>query len=177
VLDIHVPETLSLGAIPAFLREVEHDLLIYAASFWLVGIYWLFHHFIMAHVRHVDHRLLLQNLLFLFAATLLPFLTKLKNAYPEEALAAQLFGIGHLACGLSLVGLWRYVCAHAELCSEPVPPRVQRRLTQAIGTGCLIAAVASSMGHVDARLCAYLLATVPLAYGYMLRRATRTTAG
>lgn len=170
VLNIEVPDRhLSEGAVVDFLHAVEHDLLIYAASFWLVGIYWLVHHVVTSYVHYVDTRLLWRNLLFLFAITLLPFLTKLKNAHPNSPIAAQLFGFGHITCGLSLLLLWGYVCAHPELRGHEISAETRRRIRVGLSVGCVLALLGSSVTHINARLGTYLLPLVPAAYWILLR--------
>jgi uncharacterized membrane protein len=162
VLDIHVPSTsLSETSLLTFLAEMEHDMLVYAASFWLVGVYWLLHHLITAFVSLVNHRLLVINLAFLFACTLLPFLMKLKNAYPEDPLIALMFGLGHLACGLFLFAMWRYACAHPELVRSSIPHDARWRFSAGILLGCATSALASSVGFLDPRVGCYALMTIP----------------
>ncbi len=71
VLELHAPEEEGWAALltlwPVFSA--------YLLSFVYVGIYWVNHHRLLAHARHVTNRLLWNNMALLFSLSLVPFAT------------------------------------------------------------------------------------------------------
>jgi uncharacterized membrane protein len=83
VLGIDIPEDRSFSeqGLVAFLARIRHDAVVYAASFWIIGAFWVQHHAVFYCFRYSDRWLLWLNTLFLFSTTLIPFLAKLKSIY------------------------------------------------------------------------------------------------
>ncbi|MDE1177031.1 MAG: TMEM175 family protein [Edaphobacter sp.] len=71
VLELKVPHENGMAG----LLSIAPMLFIYLLSFCFGGIYWVNHHYLIRRIERCDHRVLYANLLFLFAASLLPFLT------------------------------------------------------------------------------------------------------
>jgi uncharacterized membrane protein len=172
VLEIKIPQEhhFSNEGLISFLGKAEHDVLMYFVSFWLVGIYWLLHHEIVAMLRYVNARLLLTNLAFLFAITLLPFIADLKNSYPDDPVAAMGLGCGHLLIGATLLLLCRAAVANPDMLREPAAQAIVRRLIISVSIGCALAILASAASFIDPVLSARLLPLVPLAYTIALFR-------
>lgn len=71
VLELKAPEEPGLG----HLWRLWPIFLAYVLSFAYVGIYWVNHHRLVSHARHVTNGLVWFNLLLLFALSLIPFST------------------------------------------------------------------------------------------------------
>ena len=71
VLELKVPHAAELAA----LRPVLPVFLIYAVSFFYLGIYWNNHHHLLQAIAHVNGRVLWANLHLLFWLSLFPFVT------------------------------------------------------------------------------------------------------
>ena len=54
-------------------RELWREYLAYILSFFIVGLLWLYHHNVFRHIRAADGRLLLLNMFYLLAVTIMPF--------------------------------------------------------------------------------------------------------
>ena len=102
VLNIEVPEVS-----PDQLNEALRDLLgsvgAYVLSFALIGRFWVVHHSMFETLRAFDGRLMALNLVFLSLICLMPFATNLYDRYPDESLAAAVFG---LTLGLAALVNW-----------------------------------------------------------------------
>jgi uncharacterized membrane protein len=70
-LELKAPEEPGLG----HLWRLWPTFLAYVLSFAYVGIYWVNHHRLVSHARHVTNGLVWFNLLLLFALSLIPFST------------------------------------------------------------------------------------------------------
>jgi uncharacterized membrane protein len=107
VLGIDIPKDHSFSeqGLIAFLARIRTDVVLYAASFWIIGSFWVQHHTVFNYIRYCDRWLLWLNTLFLFSTTLIPFLAKLKSTYKYEPKVDLLFGAGFILAGLSLLAI------------------------------------------------------------------------
>src|SRR5215831_15712193 len=84
----------------------------YVVSFLTIGIMWMNHHTILAHVARVDRPLLVINLLLLMGIVVIPFPTALvadNLTGHGGAAAAVTYGLVMIAISLGFSGLWIYV--------------------------------------------------------------------
>ena len=102
----------------------------YVVSFLTIGIMWLNHHTILAHVNRVNRPLLVLNLLLLMGIVAIPFPTALvaEHLLEEGGTAATVtYGIVMIAISAGFVGVWVYVVTHARSLGAALPPSALRR--------------------------------------------------
>ena len=119
----------------------------YVVSFLSIGIMWMNHHTILAHVARVDRPLLVINLLLLMGIVVIPFPTALVASNltgPGGKAAAVTYGLVMIAISLGFDGLWIYVTTHAAALGATVPPEALRRSIPGF-TGGLIAYVVATL--------------------------------
>ncbi len=80
VLEIPLPNTFEFASIIDLLRSI----LIFFASFIIVGNYWTNHHVWMEQISEVSNKFIWRNLLFLFFLALMPIFTKWVILYSNE---------------------------------------------------------------------------------------------
>ena len=129
VLDLRVPNpgqltgTALLGAWPHYFA--------YVVSFLTIGIMWMNHHTIMAHVARVDRPLLVINLLLLMGVVAIPFPTALvaENLHTVSGgrVATVTYGLVMLAISAGFAALWIYIVPHASRVGTAMPPQTLRR--------------------------------------------------
>jgi len=103
----------------------------YVVSFLSIGIMWMNHHTIMAHVARVDRPLLVLNLLLLMAVVAVPFPTALVAEHltgPSKAAATATvtYGLVMIAISAGFAALWVYVATHAAALGAALPPEALR---------------------------------------------------
>ncbi len=119
----------------------------YVVSFLTIGIMWMNHHTILAHVQRVDRPLLVINLLLLMGIVAIPFPTALvaENLTGHGGTAAAVtYGLVMIAISLGFAGLWIYVVNHAAALGAALPPEALRQSIPGF-TGGLIAYVAATL--------------------------------
>jgi uncharacterized membrane protein len=102
----------------------------YVVSFITIGIMWMNHHTILAHVSRVDRPLLVLNLLLLMGIVAIPFPTALVAEHLRDAggtVAAVTYGLVMIAISASFCGVWVYVVIHALSLGAVVPQGALRR--------------------------------------------------
>ena len=144
----------------------------YVVSFLSIGIMWMNHHTIMAHVARVDRPLLVLNLLLLMGIVAVPFPTALVAEHLRgsgehaAATATVTYGLVMIAISAGFAGLWVYVATHAPALGAALPPQALRdsipgfTLGGAVYVGgTLIAALASALAGliIFAALAVYYL--------------------
>lgn len=126
VLDIKVPvlapgQTLTIG----LLRQWP-QILGYAASFLVIGIYWANHHYMFNLIHRCNHWLLLLNLGFLLCIGSLPFSTALVSAYLQnpgaQRTAVFVYQGTILACAVFFNAIWRYASTGHRLVDRRLDP-------------------------------------------------------
>jgi uncharacterized membrane protein len=134
VLDIKVPvlapgQTLTIG----LLRQWP-QILGYAASFVVIGIYWANHHYMFNLIHRCDHWLLLLNLGFLLCIGSLPFPTALVSAYLQnpgaQRTAVFVYQGAILACAVFFNAIWRYASTGHRLIDPRLDPEFIRMITR-----------------------------------------------
>jgi uncharacterized membrane protein len=121
--------------------------LAYVVSFLTIGIMWMNHHTILAHVTRVDRPLLVLNLLLLLGVVAIPFPTALvaDNLGDRGApAAAATYGLVMIAISVGFAGLWIYVATHPSALGAAVPPEALRGSIPGF-TGGLIAYVIATL--------------------------------
>jgi uncharacterized membrane protein len=101
----------------------------YVVSFLTIGIMWMNHHTILAHVARVDRPLLVINLLLLMGVVAIPFPTALVAEHlqhPGGNYATVTYGLVMIAISAGFCGLWVYVATHAAALGAAVPPGALR---------------------------------------------------
>lgn len=93
----------------------------YAISFLTIGIMWLNHHVMVAHLRRTDRVLLVLNLLLLMGIVALPFPTALvARELAPHALAGSLrvatvtYGLVMVLISVAFASMWFYLTSHQQ---------------------------------------------------------------
>jgi uncharacterized membrane protein len=113
----------------------------YVVSFITIGIMWMNHHTMLAHITRVDRPLLVINLLLLMAVVAIPFPTALvaEELRRTGGVAATVtYGLVMIAASVGFAGLWIYVVTHAERLGGQAQPETLRRSIPGFTGGLLV---------------------------------------
>jgi uncharacterized membrane protein len=102
----------------------------YVVSFLTIGIMWMNHHTILAHVKRVDRPLLVLNLLLLMGIVVIPFPTTLVAEHLTGAggkVATVTYGLVMIVISAGFAALWVYVVTHAPSLGAVVPQGALRQ--------------------------------------------------
>jgi uncharacterized membrane protein len=134
----------------------------YVVSFLTIGIMWMNHHTILAHVARVDRPLLVINLVLLMGIVAIPFPTALvadNLTGPEDtaAAAAVTYGLVMIAISFGFAGLWIYVVTHAAALGAALPPEALRQSIPGFTGGLIAYVVATLIGAFYSPLAALII--------------------
>jgi len=102
----------------------------YVVSFLTIGIMWMNHHTIFAHITRVDRPVLVLNLFLLLGIVAIPWPTALVAKQLQHSgggPAAVTYGLVMLLISFCFAGLWVYVVTHPAKVGGRVEPDVLRR--------------------------------------------------
>ena len=102
----------------------------YVVSFLTIGIMWMNHHTILAHVSQVDRPLLVFNLLLLMGIVAVPFPTALVSEHLRDeggTVATVTYGLVMIVISAGFASVWIYVATHAPSLGAVVPPGALRQ--------------------------------------------------
>jgi uncharacterized membrane protein len=141
----------------------------YAISFLTIGIMWLNHHTMAAHLRQVDRWMLLLNLLLLIGVVALPFPTALvadhlNNGTPGAAKVATVtYGLVMIAISIAFDLMWLYLIAHQATLARggrlELPRHARLRFTSGLW-GYVAGVLAAAFWSAAAGLVIYALLAV-----------------
>lgn len=119
ILNIHLPDNASTQNLGMALRSLAPNILAYATSFILIGLYWIAHHTSFHHIHKVNGVLLWLNMLLLLFVSFMPFPASLLGKYPTEPVPLMIYGINLIAANAMAFGMTWYSCYHPELLAKP----------------------------------------------------------
>ena len=166
VLDLKVPA--ANGDLLSALAHLWPAYASYAVSFVTIGIIWMNHHTIFAHLRRVDRPLQVLNLVLLLLVALIPFPTSILATYLEsghdQAAAGAIYGLVMTGMGVSFGSLWMYVLGHDALRTTTIPVARKRALLLRFAVGTPIYATGIALAFVSAKLSLLIYAALAVYY-------------
>jgi uncharacterized membrane protein len=157
VLDLKVPRS----GDPAALVELWPSFAIYSVSFFLIALYWINHHGLLAQARHVTTGLLWANIGLLFVASLIPFAT----AYVAETRLAPfptaVYAGLQCACAVAFNVMFRAIALQRDDQAFQQGAKARRRQNH-IAVG--IYALSTLVAFIRPTIAVLLFAVVALAY-------------
>jgi uncharacterized membrane protein len=168
ILEIKVPE----GAgeqLPHRLAQQWPSYVSYAVSFFVIGVIWLNHHALFAHLGRVDRKLMALNLVLLFTIATIPWPTSLLATYMREGgdaerLAALIYSGTMLAMGVAFGSLWTYAARDRRLLGTDLSDDEIRRRTLRFTIGAPLYLIALLVAFVSAPACLAINAALAVYY-------------
>jgi len=136
VLSIEFPHGLPKSQVASAIYHLIPDVLTYLLSFAVIGLFWMSHHFALDHIERVDRRLILLNLAFLAAISLMPLVSGLLNEYANSP-AVMTYATVMTLASLSLLAMWLHA-ERAGLVSDRAGPAERRERTSRLTTIALV---------------------------------------
>lgn len=128
VFEIKIPdipeELVSSKLWPALVHLFPH-IISHAISFFVLGIFWVAHHNMFAHIKKHDHILLWLNLVFLLCVASVPFPTSLLGTYPDERISVMIYSGVMAIAGIFLDIIWWYATTYGLVDGETNPEFVR----------------------------------------------------
>jgi uncharacterized membrane protein len=134
-------------------------LIAFVTSFFTIGIVWINHHRLFAHIKRTDTGLLLINLLLLFVVVVIPVTTALLAGYlqrPDQHAAAVLYSATFFLLACCVNGLWRYASYRNRLLGHEVDQDAVRAIHRQYLFGPVLYAIAFALAWFNSTACTIL---------------------
>ena len=164
VLEVAVPSGLSEQSLREALDEIGSTLIAWIISFFLVGMYWVWHRDLFNKVRAVNRDVVWLNIVFLLPVSLIPFAAAVLGDYHDEAIALRLYGLVLLAVTAAKLVLYWYVQNRPQLLSTPPSRRTVRLGLLLSAAPASLYAIAMALAGVSHQLSLAIYLAVPGAY-------------
>ena len=122
IVDLQVPDVPDLQS-GEQLRETVPQMVGFAISFAVIGLFWIAHHGLFRHIKGFNRPPIMLNLLFLGTIAFLPYPTSLVSAAGDQVPATLFYAVSIIAAGLAEAAVGCTPCASA---SWPCPAPRQR---------------------------------------------------
>jgi uncharacterized membrane protein len=148
----------SAGAMVDALVDALPEIISFAVSFYVIGRYWLAHHWFFSRLERIDRRLLSQNLAYLGFVAFLPFPTALIGRYEGNSIAFLVFALSMAAVSLMELVVTRHAY-RAELLRPGAPPDLWRwtRIGSGFPVGVFILSIPIGFVNTTAALLSWLV--------------------
>lgn len=169
VISLDIPESAQAAnswSLRQHLVDILPLIISYIFSFLMIGIFWINHHHMFHLLEKTDEGLLVQNLVFLFFMSLIPFGTAIIGSNPLLPDSAALYGSILLLTTLSLTFMRIYTLKKNLVHKDSQPDTskqirwvsLKARTKSLVGTFAYLVAV--PLAYVNVYLC-YVLFLVP----------------
>lgn len=148
----------------SFLIKIEHHVLIYLLSFFLILTYWLLHYVLFHYVVRTDRVLLFCNGVFLFLLSLSPFTMEIAGTYEGVPTMEALFGLNYCLSGMVFFAMWRYAATKGNLLRQPMDSSVRRTIDRHILVAPLLSLAGMIVAAFSFRVAAFVYLAIPLFY-------------
>ncbi len=124
------------------------DVLAYAMSFVVLGVYWIGHHNLFHYIRSTNRVFLWLNVLFLMSVGFIPFSTSILGRNLPDQTAVILYGGNVMLPGLSLYVIWWYATRNSHLVDKDIDEHLVSSVKRRIIVGPLVYSVAIALSFV-----------------------------
>jgi TMEM175 potassium channel family protein len=179
VLSIQVPHGLPNSRVGSAILHLIPDVSTYLLSFVVIGAFWMGHHFALDRIERVDRRIMLLNLGFPAAISLVPLVTSLLSQYSVSVSVMTYASVMTMAA-LSELAIWLHAEHHGLLADTVTDQeRAESRSRLLTATGIFAASIPVALLSILAAQLMWLLILfrVPLTRLRRLRRRRETASG
>ena len=154
----------------------RQNILSFAISFVVIGVFWMGHHSISRYISAFDRRLIALNLLFLGTIAFLPFPTGLlfEHTNGQDPWASTVFYAGCIAAaGLAELAIWLYAGSN-HLLADGMSPVLRRSVTLRLLVAPLVFLLSIPVAFYSSNLATYFWLLIAVANWLLNRLAART---
>lgn len=128
------------------------NILVYAFSFIVLGLYWIGHHNQFHYIKQTDRIFLWINIIFLLTIGFIPFSTSLIGEYPFSPTAVRVYGANLAATGLALNSIWWYATRNRRLVEKDLDAHIISLAQRRTIVGPIVCFVGIGFSYFDTRI-------------------------
>ena len=153
VLGLKPPDVnLSESRLEFEIMGLSSNILVYAFSFVVLGVYWIGHHNQFHYVKRTDRVFLWVNIIFLLTIGFVPFSTSLLGEYPFSPTAVRVYGANLAVTGLALYAVWWYATSRHRLVEKDLDPHIVSLAKRRTIIGPIVSLLGIGLSFLDTRI-------------------------
>jgi len=145
---------------PGLLWTVWPQILTYALTFVIVGVYWISHQRMFEHLVRADTVLAWFNVLFLMSVAFLPIPSKILGEYGALGAAERFYVLSLMLPGLWIVVMWWYSTRRHRLVTKDLDAVVIRHRLERYLIAPVVCVLAIGLSYLNSHLAAVSLGLV-----------------
>lgn len=145
---------------PDALWGVWPQVLTYALTFLIVGVYWMSHQRMFEHLARANTVLAWLNVFFLMSVAFLPIPSKILGEYGALGAAVRFYALSLMVPGLWIVAMWWYATDHHRLIEKDLAPDIIRHRLERSLIAPVVFVVAIGLSYLNPHLAAASLLLV-----------------
>jgi uncharacterized membrane protein len=102
------------------------QILTYALSFVIIGVYWISHQRLFQYLTRADNILAWLNVFFLMSVAFLPIPSNILGEYGDHGPAVRFYAVSLMVPGIWMILLWLYATYHHRLVEKDLDPGIIR---------------------------------------------------
>jgi uncharacterized membrane protein len=131
------------------LRDMWSEFYIYFLSFFILGVYWIVHHYMFHFIVRSNGILVWLNILFLSLAALIPFVTKINRLEWGDP-RPQVFYGGLMVITIAvLMVLWYYATSDYRLIRKTTPKEIIFKMNMLLSIGMLLLGIGMALSYIN----------------------------
>jgi uncharacterized membrane protein len=153
VLGLKLPDAnLPESGLATEIVKLSPNILAYAFSFVVLGVYWIGHHNQFHYIKQTDRVFLWVNIVFLLTIGFVPFSTSLLGVYPFSPTAVRVYGANLGATGLALYAVWWYATSKHRLVEKDLDPHIVSLAKRRTIIGPIVSLLGIGFSFLDTRI-------------------------
>lgn len=134
---------------PGAIWAMWPEILTYALTFLIVGVYWMSHQRLFEYLARADIVLAWLNVLFLMSVAFLPIPSKILGDYGAIGAAERFYAISLMLPGLFLIAMWWYATRQHRLVTQDLDPVLIRHRLERLLIAPAVFLLAISLSYVN----------------------------
>jgi uncharacterized membrane protein len=137
---------------PGKLWEVWPQVLTYALTFLIVGVYWMSHQRLFEYLVRADSVLAWLNVFFLMSVAFLPIPSNILGEYGALGAAVRFYALSLMAPGLWIIALWWYATYHHRLVEKNLDAGIIRHRLERYVIAPVVFLLAIGLSYINAHV-------------------------
>jgi uncharacterized membrane protein len=150
---------------PEALWGVWPQILTYALTFLIVGVYWMSHQRVFAYLVRANSVLAWLNVFFLMSVAFLPIPSKILGEYGALGAAVRFYALSLMVPGLGIIVLWWYATHQHRLVAKDLDPSIIRHRLERYLIAPAVFVLAIALSYLNPHLAGASLLLVAVGVG------------
>ncbi len=165
VLNVSVPimSSFSEGGLIQELMNLWPKIIVYASTFFVIGVFWIGHRVMFHYIELVNIRLMCLNNLLLLFICFIPFSANLIGTYPWTLSGSVVYGLTLFVCSIFYLFVWKYA-VHKKFIKSGLEEQFIKKSTRALFVAPSLYVISIALAFFSPIVSFFLFVITPILY-------------